>query len=726
MSVDAQVDKYLAEDIPNCRSNLSKSHMELRNLAEHCHRDLTPVKPPLQRTMVYAAQSLASVAYQINTLATLLVDLLKLQGEQWGEMEHQITDISQQANFFQEKHSRHLIGKFTTEKPVHLMRRVNPPSQKEIPGKYERHPINYTIWDHIGHGSPTRDSTPAVSNTAKKPPGSAVRTSFVSTSKPILTTQNTIDSDIYGTSFDVLRYSKRPVAHAIPVAIPRSDNPSDMDKDFTNTTEMFVQGHTTDSLYDSLAAGGDGTSSVSEKPQLTISMSDTLQDTQDTEASIFTPSPLPDIVPAPLPSAQSPEHQTSEIVNPDLTTDLLDTDLYSEDVISPPTDLPPPPIPDSVDTPKPPRPINPAPSRPPPVSGENPPSRYGPAGAPPEISAPPPASPASMAPPPSRPPPPPITSIHPSRPAPSPAGAGVRPIRPAPSPSAAGAKISTDFPPPAPFVDDPNIPSPPPDMPKPVVADSRIPAPPPNIPKDGIKKVKSSVSDASASSVKKERPKPEKKGFDPSDILKMQQSLKKRGQIKTGATIDVPTEEKPVLKPPSLVASQSVPLPSAPLSPPPASTGATAHSSGDIPDPPPDIPQGWTKKPVGVKTTPVVKKTPPPKQARGPAFDPSQILARKRPSKESTSTPPANKPEPKPEVVPEPTQKDSTEDSSAPANYIEKVITIYPYKALKEDELNFSKGKVIYVLKKNPDEWYEGLMDGVRGLFPANYVKKHL
>ena len=64
------------------------------------------------------------------------------------------------------------------------------------------------------------------------------------------------------------------------------------------------------------------------------------------------------------------------------------------------------------------------------------------------------------------------------------------------------------------------------------------------------------------------------------------------------------------------------------------------------------------------------------------------------------------------------------EVSSALPNYIEKVETIYPYKALKDDELNFGKGKIIYVLKKNPDEWYEGLLDGVRGLFPANYVKK--
>ena len=30
---------------------------------------------------------------------------------------------------------------------------------------------------------------------------------------------------------------------------------------------------------------------------------------------------------------------------------------------------------------------------------------------------------------------------------------------------------------------------------------------------------------------------------------------------------------------------------------------------------------------------------------------------------------------------------------------------------------------VIYVLKKNDDGWFEGVADGVTGLFPGNYVE---
>ncbi|XP_014205397.1 abl interactor 2-like [Copidosoma floridanum] len=58
-----------------------------------------------------------------------------------------------------------------------------------------------------------------------------------------------------------------------------------------------------------------------------------------------------------------------------------------------------------------------------------------------------------------------------------------------------------------------------------------------------------------------------------------------------------------------------------------------------------------------------------------------------------------------------------------PKNYIEKVIAIYDYYADKEDELSFQESSVIYVLKKNDDGWWEGVMDGITGLFPGNYVE---
>lgn len=51
------------------------------------------------------------------------------------------------------------------------------------------------------------------------------------------------------------------------------------------------------------------------------------------------------------------------------------------------------------------------------------------------------------------------------------------------------------------------------------------------------------------------------------------------------------------------------------------------------------------------------------------------------------------------------------------------VVAIYDYYADKEDELSFQENSVIYVLKKNDDGWWEGVMDGITGLFPGNYVE---
>ena len=53
----------------------------------------------------------------------------------------------------------------------------------------------------------------------------------------------------------------------------------------------------------------------------------------------------------------------------------------------------------------------------------------------------------------------------------------------------------------------------------------------------------------------------------------------------------------------------------------------------------------------------------------------------------------------------------------------EKVVAIYDYKKLREDDLELHEGDVIYVIKKNEDGWFEGIKDGVQGWFPGNYVR---
>ncbi|XP_055037513.1 abl interactor 1a isoform X7 [Misgurnus anguillicaudatus] len=59
----------------------------------------------------------------------------------------------------------------------------------------------------------------------------------------------------------------------------------------------------------------------------------------------------------------------------------------------------------------------------------------------------------------------------------------------------------------------------------------------------------------------------------------------------------------------------------------------------------------------------------------------------------------------------------------APKTYMEKVVAIYDYTKDKDDELTFIEGSIIYIIKKNDDGWYEGVCNGVTGLFPGNYVE---
>jgi len=59
---------------------------------------------------------------------------------------------------------------------------------------------------------------------------------------------------------------------------------------------------------------------------------------------------------------------------------------------------------------------------------------------------------------------------------------------------------------------------------------------------------------------------------------------------------------------------------------------------------------------------------------------------------------------------------------------LEKVVTTFDYEGLREDELSFKENMFIYVIKKNDDHWYEGIMKSengniIQGLYPYNYAR---
>uniref|UniRef100_A0A8C8D9K4 ABI gene family member 3 n=1 Tax=Oncorhynchus tshawytscha TaxID=74940 RepID=A0A8C8D9K4_ONCTS len=61
-------------------------------------------------------------------------------------------------------------------------------------------------------------------------------------------------------------------------------------------------------------------------------------------------------------------------------------------------------------------------------------------------------------------------------------------------------------------------------------------------------------------------------------------------------------------------------------------------------------------------------------------------------------------------------------DTTGPADFLEKVVALYSYNSGKPGDLVFLQGEVIYLIKRNEDGWCEGLLNGVEGFFPGNYV----
>lgn len=109
-------------------------------------------KAALEETKNFTTQSLASVAYQINTLASNYIQLLDLQANNLAEMESQMNHIAQTCMIHKEKVARREIGVLTANKVSTRQYKIVAPSNPEKPIKYVRKPIDYSQLDDVGHG----------------------------------------------------------------------------------------------------------------------------------------------------------------------------------------------------------------------------------------------------------------------------------------------------------------------------------------------------------------------------------------------------------------------------------------------------------------------------------------------------------------------------------------------------------------------------------------------
>ncbi|XP_053717741.1 abl interactor 2b isoform X4 [Synchiropus splendidus] len=151
----AELQMLLEEEIPAGRSALLDSFTNLERVAEYCESNYvqSPDKQrALEETKNYTTQSLASVAYLINTLANNVLQMLDIQASQLRRMESSINHISQTVDIHKEKVARREIGILTTNKNTSRTHKIIAPANPERPVRYIRKPIDYGLLDDMGHG----------------------------------------------------------------------------------------------------------------------------------------------------------------------------------------------------------------------------------------------------------------------------------------------------------------------------------------------------------------------------------------------------------------------------------------------------------------------------------------------------------------------------------------------------------------------------------------------
>ncbi|XP_014869994.1 ABI family, member 3a isoform X2 [Poecilia latipinna] len=172
-----EVTKIL-EEAPSARKALQENYQNLLNVADYCYNTYTQSgensKKALEETKNFTTQSLASVAYQISTLANSVLSLLDAQTNQLRQMESSINLIGQTIEMHKEKVARREIGAFTAVRRVPRNHKIIPPTGTQPRPSYSRRPINYQQLDEIGHGMKVSGKQPEKTGTIRKH-GASVR-----------------------------------------------------------------------------------------------------------------------------------------------------------------------------------------------------------------------------------------------------------------------------------------------------------------------------------------------------------------------------------------------------------------------------------------------------------------------------------------------------------------------------------------------------------------------
>ncbi|KAM8789695.1 abl interactor 2 isoform 26-T26 [Rhynchonycteris naso] len=223
----AELQMLLEEEIPGGRRALFDSYTNLERVADYCENNYiqsADKQRALEETKAYTTQSLASVAYLINTLANNVLQMLDIQASQLRRMESSINHISQTVDIHKEKVARREIGILTTNKNTLRTHKIIAPTNLERPVRYIRKPIDYTILDDIGHGVKVSTQNmkmgglPRTTPPTQKPPS------------PPLSGKGTLGSGSSGGSHPSSRSSSRENSGSgsvgVPIAVPTPSPPS--------------------------------------------------------------------------------------------------------------------------------------------------------------------------------------------------------------------------------------------------------------------------------------------------------------------------------------------------------------------------------------------------------------------------------------------------------------------------------------------------------------------
>uniref|UniRef100_A0A8C3QIL3 ABI family member 3 n=1 Tax=Cyanoderma ruficeps TaxID=181631 RepID=A0A8C3QIL3_9PASS len=151
----SELEQLRLHHIPEGRRLLRDQHGNLLRVAEYCHGNYLQAgdkRQALEETMALSAQSLASVTYQVSSVAGAVLRLLELQAAQVRRLEADVTCLAQSVDIHQEKVSRRGIGALAVPRRVPSCHQVLAPPEPPVLEPYYRKPLNFSALDHVGHG----------------------------------------------------------------------------------------------------------------------------------------------------------------------------------------------------------------------------------------------------------------------------------------------------------------------------------------------------------------------------------------------------------------------------------------------------------------------------------------------------------------------------------------------------------------------------------------------